>query len=184
VRPTLVKLLLIALTLLSLLLCLGSIAVLARSYRVSDWARGVSVWDAPAGTRHMREWTVHSGRSGVSITFGSFTWNTVRPDGSMPVTDGTEWVWERRDPRELRGGSTTFWGRLGFGFERYDPPTVVRFPLWLPAVLFALPPALWLRRRLKRRRRTGAGLCPRCGYDLRATPGRCPECGHTTATNA
>ncbi len=41
----------------------------------------------------------------------------------------------------------------------------------------------WLAWRSAREaaRRARLGLCPRCGYDLRATPGRCPECG-TPAT--
>jgi hypothetical protein len=50
-------------------------------------------------------------------------------------------------------------------------------PFWLPALAASALPAVWVRRRLRQRRRTRRGLCSACGYDLRASPGRCPECG-------
>ena len=50
--------------------------------------------------------------------------------------------------------------------------------LIVPYWMIALPLAVVAAARVFLRRRNKApGLCPTCGYDLRATPERCPECG-------
>jgi len=54
-------------------------------------------------------------------------------------------------------------------------------PYWVPLLLAAGGGWLVGRRARLKRRRLRTGLCPSCGYDVRATPQQCPECG-TAAT--
>ncbi|HEY7118048.1 MAG TPA: hypothetical protein VH475_15780 [Tepidisphaeraceae bacterium] len=64
----------------------------------------------------------------------------------------------------------------------YDKPLsnwMLWVAYWVPLTLFSLPVLAWATHRvlLQHRLRAGAGRCACCGYDLRATPDRCPECG-------
>ena len=98
----------------------------------------------------------------------------------------------------------TRWGELGFNKMRTDhrfgdgtatrKPTwdeyhrivVWRWPAWAVWVPLLVPTALWVAGGLTHRRacrRSAAGKCFTCGYDLRATPGRCPECGTMPPAN-
>jgi len=58
-------------------------------------------------------------------------------------------------------------------------PVRLDVPHWMLLIAGSLL-AFWIKRRHDRAlrcERAAAGLCPNCGYDLRATPGECPECG-------
>jgi hypothetical protein len=123
-----------------------------------------------------------------------------------------KWRWDRQPVRGAGAAGRirlkwNFWNRLGFGSDstsRRLPPAAMRVgprwvparnidsvqswvavPLWAVVVPTMLPPLLWLpgRRRRRRERRRRLGLCPDCGYDLRASPGQCPECGAEPAVS-
>lgn len=82
-----------------------------------------------------------------------------------------------------------FWRWLPFSFERGQPAETfsesppyaggwqVTGSYWLILTVVAILPGWQMLALLARRRRTGRGLCRRCGYDLRASADRCPECG-------
>ena len=63
----------------------------------------------------------------------------------------------------------------------------VRIPWWVFASVFALAAILSLRKHVRLQsmwHRLENGLCPKCAYDLRASPTQCPECGTPIPDNA
>jgi hypothetical protein len=130
------------LVLISLLLCAGIVAVWADSYRgtrMVEVARGAEVV----------QW---ASDSGVAILH----W-TSPADGEVR--------WQSPSPRWQLLGLAWIEGRLA----RRIPWHMLIIPYWLPALLTAGLPVVWLSRRYHQKRneeRVAAGLCPRCAEPL------------------
>ena len=155
------------LTALSLLLCVAACVLWVRSY-----FRGDSYY---SGTPDGSQVYVDSGRGYLSLTRSSVN----------PLFNRTGRAWgSNRTPQYPMSGRPSTPSEL-LGFWSIDMRTSSGpgrrwiVPYWWLVGVTAAPPAYlavnW-RRRLARSR-AAKGLCPQCGYDLRATPGRCPECG-------
>ncbi len=98
-------------------------------------------------------------------------------DGSLRVFCNPEWP-----PSPMAALVDKQWDGFKVFLTRYgegDVEFLLRLPLWLLLVLFALYPIVALIRGPYRRyRRRRKGLCVKCGYNLMGNvSGVCPECG-------
>jgi hypothetical protein len=167
---------------LSLLLCLATTALWLRSIGHS----GSIYWMQPELHIQIRE---VDGVLGIIL---------ARDSGLRPPVSGTNrlygwfsWRQPMRPGRDRAKLSSPSFNRWGFGFHlvrTVGRPQgnwsiggrrlwLVYVPYWLPPSILAIPALTLVLHFLRRRRRSRSGLCPHCGYDLRATPDRCPECG-------
>jgi len=146
------------------------------------WLGGIWRMHNLSGSRHGYYWTLRLGGGEISIE------RTGDPGG---LDTGFEWssdelggiVRKGRYPSFVSQSDSTL---LGVSIRRrherihwLSPPVdlytnSVALSYWLIILLTLILPAS----RLCFRKRQLPGHCPRCHYDLRATPERCPECGH------
>lgn len=138
------------LTLLSLLLCIAVVVLWVWSYA----GLGLGGWEGP-------------GRSFYTLGSG----------GGRVVLDRAVYRPGHRSPSV----ASHSWECFGLSYSRYGAnPQPAEWHLEVPYGLLAAAsaslPTLWAATYFRHQRRK-PGLCPRCGYDLRATPDRCPKCG-------
>lgn len=171
------------LAILSLLLFAAAAVMWVRSYWRNDFF-GRYPYDPDR--RQYRQDAVHSqsGRFGLQLLRFSNASDALDAQmRSRPA--GLDGRWRRYAGGNIGVGDARPWERVGPCLRTWHGELLSGFILTMPywllvATTLPLPlatAAAGARNRRNRRRRK-AGLCPSCGYDLRATAGRCPECGY------
>ena len=145
---------------LSLLLCLAVCGLWVRSYWHSDPIEHYYSFSADS-------WQTEWNSGGVTVSISE------QLELGAPTGSPIEWRFAGFHRTRMNWAFAT-----SFTVTRTDSVTV---PHWFWLALAGIAPTVWLRAAIRRRRRTHAGLCRSCGYDLRATPDRCPECGRRAA---
>jgi 4-amino-4-deoxy-L-arabinose transferase-like glycosyltransferase len=103
----------------------------------------------------------------------------IPPDYSFSRSD-----FDASSPTRFNFFGMVFSKKLRSCYDSSDTLDFVSLPMWMVAAPAAVLPLIRLRRGWRARRRRVEGLCLVCGYDLRATPDRCPECGTVPAKHA
>ena len=156
---------------LSLLLCVATAALCLRSYWVDDF---VSQMIPHQKDPNFYELWGQSVYGSVYLTYLT----TSEPPMSGPASLRLSYY--RSPSSETQVPRDTPARRWGFGYADHYQSETVWLPHWVIVLSTAVLPVMCLTsqaRARKRRRRLTLGLCPNCGYDLRASPERCPECG-------
>jgi hypothetical protein len=149
----------------------------------------VGFWIAGYSARYSVARVSASSARRVETSRGELAVSSVTLIDRPPVPSSTvNWYWDKYGPRDFlriqEGGFERRSPVAGFSFQWATITGVTGCRILLPmpfvVALLALLPLvdlLVIRPRRRRRYRAAAGLCVRCGYDLRATPAKSPECG-------
>jgi hypothetical protein len=152
-------------------------------------------WQTPGLTRFGNH-VVNSAPGAIEFVVDTPPWPRVKPFHSSHELSPGSFQGEAALPGlDLidRRTKTVQWSLLGFEYDDisgdsggssilHGQPLLIlikcwRIPYWPMVLLSGMWPACWLHTILRNLRRSQAGKCSKCGYDLRATPERCPECG-------
>jgi len=169
----------------SLLLCIATCVLWVRSYWFADligYGRWTLEHEAPKGWYRAQPRTAKSSQ-GMVLLSTHFLW--LAPEVFDAEKKTLLWDENGRvfydsalidDERPFRAADPAV---NGFGSREEDRGfrSYIWFPHWAVAAVFGVLPMIVVIRRRIRTLKARAGLCPACGYDLRATPDRCPECG-------
>ena len=186
----------------SAMLCIVTVVLWVRSYRIADYVScgHHRVTLAPT-TWFDAHWELLLSSSGDGWLWARLDGGRAELQGRPKPTRLPDGLWcncGHEEPSTDMGNYLPgqWWHGFDLWWESHQPTDfgsqnyrIIRewagwigAPAWFVAPLLAVLPVLWLKRLRTAMRRTKVGHCDVCGYDLRATPSRCPECGAPVAS--